>query len=64
MRLVGSVYIALMAGLSDEQRSRINAALVDLADNTAGSHGEAEMLRVIAMSAADRELHGDCLPLH
>jgi hypothetical protein len=57
MRTLGTVYLALSAGLTDEQRRHANEMLLDMAERASTPYPCAEVLRVIAVSAAEREGH-------
>ena len=54
---LGTIYLALLPGLSDEQRDHANATLHEMADRPQTPRACSEWLRVIALSAADQELH-------
>jgi hypothetical protein len=53
---LGTIYLALLPGLSDAQRECANETLLEMADRPATPSVCAEWLRVIASSAADRGL--------
>lgn len=62
MRSLGTIYIALLADASDQQREAANGVLLDMAARPNTPYACAEILRVIAASAAGQELHSDPLP--
>jgi hypothetical protein len=62
MRLCGTLYVALLADASDRQRENANEMLLDMAERPGTPYACAEILRVIAASAAGQELHSDPPP--
>jgi len=55
MRTLGVTFLAILThGLTAEQRARVVAEVFDMADRRDGT-ADGEILRVIALSAKDRE---------